>query len=263
MFRIDENNIGRDEYYISSSDCDCFYKAKLPYYFAINQEMSGLHADMKGAGIRDLLENEGRTWMVSRTRMEIQRTASWKDTAVTETWPQKAYRLFAPRVVKADDQNGNPLFTAITHWVIMDMVRKRPVRPQEIEKRIPAPDESLRFVSPELGKMRSRDEYKGPSFSIEPVVTYFDIDYNRHVNNISYVNWTVDSFPKVFLDEYEVSMIDCHWAKQTYQTDRIRVETVQIDQERPMFYTEIIRTSDDGNDQEVVFEAETEWRRKS
>lgn len=58
-------------------------------------------------------------------------------------------------------------------------------------------------------------------------------------------------------------MIDCHWAKQTYQTDRIRVETVQIDQERPMFYTEIIRTSDDGNDQEVVFEAETEWRRKS
>ena len=58
MLTIDQDNIGRDSSYFQSTDTDCFYEVRPQKYFGLNQEVAGLHATLKGAGLKDMLDNE-------------------------------------------------------------------------------------------------------------------------------------------------------------------------------------------------------------
>ena len=79
MLKLDENNIGHDSSYFMSPDTDGFYKVKVQRYFGLSQEVAGFHAALKGAGLKEMLDKEGRTWMILRTRMNINKIASWMD----------------------------------------------------------------------------------------------------------------------------------------------------------------------------------------
>ena len=76
MLIIGPDNIGRDSSYFQSTDTDGFYTVKPQKYFGINQEVAGVHATLKGAGLKDMLDKEGRTWMILRTQMTISKYAS-------------------------------------------------------------------------------------------------------------------------------------------------------------------------------------------
>ena len=103
MFYIDDDNVGHDDVFVKSMDCDCFYKARPSFYFGLNQELGGLHATAKGCGLKKILDEEKKTWMIIRTRMEIQKLTDWTDTLSLRTWCQEGYHLYGPRVVECID----------------------------------------------------------------------------------------------------------------------------------------------------------------
>lgn len=97
---IDVNNVGYGSDRIRVVDCDTFYRVKPVKYFAINQEMSAIHADMFGCGHRALLDKEHRAWMIFRTRMYIHNLAAWRTGFEAETWCQEGHRLFFPVLLR-------------------------------------------------------------------------------------------------------------------------------------------------------------------
>ena len=52
MLNIGQDNIGRDSSYFQSTETDCFYVVKPQKYFGISQEVAGIHAAIKGAGLK-------------------------------------------------------------------------------------------------------------------------------------------------------------------------------------------------------------------
>lgn len=262
MLTIDQDNIGRDSSYFQSTDTDCFYEVRPQKYFGISQEVAGLHATLKGAGLKDMLDNEGRTWMILRTQMTIGKYASWSDEYDIETWCQEGYRLYCPRWVEArDKKTGEMLFQSKNLWVIMDMIKGRPERPSYIDGRLPYVDPQLRHFDPTLPKFPSEDEYNEGSFdSLKVHPTYYDTDYNRHVNNISYIVWLMESFPHEYLDHNLPEFFDVEWKKQCHLGDEIRVETKKKENSEE-YYTKILRKCEDGSE-EIAFHGITRWRKR-
>lgn len=258
MFYVDEENVGHDEVFVKSMDCDCFYKARPSFYFGLNQELGGLHAKEKGCDLKHIYDKEKKTWMILRTRMDISKMANWTDTLSFRTWCQEGYRLYGPRAIEAaDKETGEPVFSTLSWWVIMDLARNRPCKPDFYADRLPFADKDTYFKDPVLPAFPTIDDFPdGKLDDLKISINYYDTDYNRHVNNISYVNWILDAFPKQFLDEYMPMLIDVKWEKQSFLTDNLFVETFKKKGDNPSFLSRIIR------DGECVFEGLTQWRKK-
>ena len=133
--RLTEENIGLEDIAVRASDTDRFYDATIPFFFSSSQEVAGEHATLFGMGISELSASEQKTWVIVRTRMDFARIPKWREKLTFETFPQKGYKLFCPRVVMARDEKGEPVMNAMTHWVLMDLVRKRPIPAKMVEDR--------------------------------------------------------------------------------------------------------------------------------
>ncbi len=267
MFHVDENGIGHDVMEVRSTDTDRFFKAKIPFFFTVLQEAAAKHSTLLHCGIPELVARENKTWVIVRAKMIIDKLPDWMDNVNIETWAEDPFKLFAPRLVTGKDDNGGTIFTTISHWVILDLERKRPIRPNEALKYFRLPDKETRYIDPDIGKLRIAEDFKGfrlPDFI--PRTNYYDTDTNGHINNVSYINWLCDAFPFSFLDSHRLHMIDCHWEKQTFDGDEVAVETYSESQnpltdDSPVFFTRIVKKEEDGT-LTSVFEAETEWVKK-
>ena len=149
MIQIDEHGIGHDNIEVWSADTDRFFKAKIPFFFSILQEVGATHSMAVGCGIPQLMEKEHKTWVIVRAHIEVDRLPDWMETLHVDTWPEEPYRMFAPRMVEATGKDGSTVFTAISHWVVFDMDRKRPIRPTEALAYFKIPDKSQKYLDPE------------------------------------------------------------------------------------------------------------------
>ena len=256
---IDANNIGYGSDRIRVVDCDTFYRVKPVKYFAINQEMSAIHVDMFGCGHRSLLDEEHRAWMIFRTRMHIHHLAAWRTAFEAETWCQEGHRLFFPRAVTAKEVGGRLLFEAYSHWLILDMKQGRPVKPAYLDNRLLHSPPNARWFDPAFPKFPQEEEFSEKVVGRDTVhMNYYDYDYNRHVNNLCYIDWMMEGFSYEHLDAYYPSFLDVEWRSQCHHGDALVVETRQCLTDANRFLTCIRRT--DGG--EVVFHAVTQWEQR-
>lgn len=260
MFYVDNNNIGHDEIFVKSIDTDSFYDAKPSFYFGLNQEMGGLHANEKGCGLKTLRDEENKTWMIIRSRMELGKLAKWTDVLSLDTWYQEGHRIYSPRMIECfDKKTGELAFSSCSWWIVMDLERNRPCRPDVFKEKLPFAEKTLRWKDPALSPYPSLEEFASEPFSSNAVtISYYDTDYNKHVNNISYVTWAMESFPKEFLDANRPTLIDVKWEKQSFLGDALEARTYKsLDGES--FMTKIYRKEEAGEETEV-FTALTKWK---
>lgn len=259
--RLTEENIGIEDIAVRASDTDRFYDATIPFFFSSSQEVAGEHATLFGMGISEMSKAEQRTWVIVRTRMEFKRIPKWRERLTFETFPQKGYKLFCPRVVMARDEKGEPVMNAMTHWVLMDLVRKRPIPAKMVEERFNIKYED-KFQNPDIGKIQKYEDAEKIEILKERTFcpNYFDIDLNKHVNNVVYTRWCCESIPDDILLTYKIDAIDVQWESQTFEGEEVQVETAITEKTENTLSLihRIKKTSDD----KIVFEANSFWSKK-
>ena len=250
------DGIYHDTFTLNSYEVDPFYQVQTTYYFRIMQEAAGSHAYQRELSIPHL-QQEQKTWVVTRTVMQIDHYATWPDTLRVETWPQEPWKLYFPRVCRLHDSQGNRLFQSLTHWVVMDTTIQRPVKPQSIADRF-GPVHAETFVDPNLGRRANvNTAVYARILRYEPTVHYSDCDLSHHVNNVVYVEWILESLSHAFRDSNLVTQVDISYLSQTYRNDRVMVRT-GFSEASDELYHEIVRHTPEG--EKPVCVATTRWR---
>lgn len=260
MVTIDNENVAHGSYYVRGTDADLYYMATIPFYFSILQEMGVEHTTAKGIGIEELYRDYKLTWVIARARIKFLSHPRWMDRIDIVSWAQKNVNLHCPRVVKGFI--GNELkFDAMTIWGIIDPARKRPVRPQPILDILGTADSEKHYEEPMLSKLPDWDEED--KLEILPVYQamphFYDVDINGHVNNVSYLHWMMYALGRKFLSDFEVSMVDVKWVRQTFAEDEIKVETA-LTQFKDGICSFIHRITNGSG--YTVFSAVSEWRER-
>lgn len=259
------DGIYRDSFIMDSYEVDPFYSAQTAYYFRVMQEAAGAHAYHRELSIPHL-QREDKTWVVTRTKMSIDHYATWPNTLTVETWPQKPWKLYFPRACRLYDSENRRLFQSLTHWVVMDMEKQRPIKPTSIADRFEM-IETNSVIDPDLGR---RVYFDSSSFEkiipYEPRILYSDCDFNNHVNNVIYLEWMLDSLPFAFRDTHIVVEVDISYLAQTYRDDTVFVQTGIIDKtdmekDEVLLFHEVVRKSS-GNEVQQVSVASTKWKRR-
>ena len=262
---IDEFNRARSLFTTYSYETDRFFDARLAFYFQIVQEAAGNHSAVRGCSIPTLHE-EGKTWVITRSKIEVHRYSHWPEQLHVETWAQEPIRLHLPRVVRSFDEHPEPLFTAKTYWALIDLERGRPCRPGKMSERIGLPPSEMQMDLSLTARTTYDDSNCTTLVTYKPKIQYLDTDSNQHVNNISYLNWALESLPASFRDRAKVAEADVSWIRQTFSGDDITVVSGSLDKEafsgsEGVLYHKIVRSEEDGS-MTVVWEGTTRWEKR-
>jgi acyl-ACP thioesterase len=156
------------------------------------QEAAIRHAEALGVGRLPMAEI-GQGWVLSRISVLMERRPRYEEQITVRTWPRGGEKLFALRDFDIRDAADTPIVRARSCWLIVDIERRRPLRPQATMDKLPlnagrdslpgggggidAWPADLAAVALKAGSRRA---------------AYSDIDFNGHMNNARYVEWIQD-----------------------------------------------------------------------
>ena len=179
-----------DQYLVHSYEID--QQRHLSMVSAINyfQESAWRNAESLGLGFNELAA-KNRFWVLSRLYVEMYRYPLWSDTVEVETWPKGMESLFAMRDFRIKTAGGDEILGAgTTAWLIIDGTTHRLQRIEQISENMPIYPQNA--VERKLDKIALVDAMT-PQIRI--IAGYTDVDVNRHVNNVCYLNWAINYLP--------------------------------------------------------------------
>lgn len=150
------------------------------------QETAGAHCAHLGIG-RSVTDGLGIVWVLSRAQVDMTRVPRMGETVTVETWPTPPRHLFYPRVNAFRDGDGNPIGTASSLWVLLDVASRRIVNSDAVLAHLPD-NRDLPAGMPGMARALPGEAVVD---SFTPV--YADFDLNGHVNNTRYLDWACNA----------------------------------------------------------------------
>lgn len=195
------SKVGVYKFVIDAYLTDFRGRATLPMIGGFMLQAATKHAEERGFGYHDMTHIQ-RAWVLSRMAIEINEYPK-NDTVLTiNTWVYDVNRLFTERHFSFEDETGKEIGYAKTIWASIDLDTRRPTNVSEMEdlisyvhKEKDCPIEGMKKI-PAL-----KDNFtKAVTFTVK----YSDIDINKHLNSMKYIEHFVDVFD---IEMYEVKEI--------------------------------------------------------
>ena len=178
------------DFAVEPQQVDFTLRVTLPNLITAILNTAGRDAFGKGFGVDALLADD-HTWVLSRMAVEIDRRPEQYASYRIATWISDYGRLLSTRNFELLDSEGGVFGRAVTEWAMIDMRSRRAVdlswvgdAHRDAVVDVPSPIERPRKIR---------------EVAVEEVmehrVGYSDIDFNRHVNTMRYIDLMFDMLP--------------------------------------------------------------------
>ncbi|XP_076905896.1 oleoyl-acyl carrier protein thioesterase, chloroplastic-like [Bidens hawaiensis] len=249
------------------------------------QEVGGNHAQSvgfstDGFATTTTMRKLHLIWVTARMHIEIYRYPAWSDVIEIETWCQGEGRIGTRRDwILKDYANGEVIGRATSKWVMMNEDTRRlqkvsdDVRDEYLifcpkELRLAFPEEDNNSLK-KIGKLEDPAEYS----RLGLVPRRADLDMNKHVNNVTYIGWVLESIPQEVIDTHELQSITLDYRRECQHDDIVDSLTTpelfdvssngsvasKEDGDNLSKFLHLLRSSGDGLE---INRGRTEWRKK-
>jgi acyl-ACP thioesterase len=213
-----QKNIFSEECSVRFGDIDRSDTLTIASAFDFFQEAAINHAEILGVG-RDAMKTTGQVWILSRMSVFIERRPRFGETVMVRSWPRGTHKLFAVRDYDICGTDGKPAVRGRSGWLILDLEKRRPLRPQALVEPMPRnegldslPGTSIDNEAPP--GLRPEFEAATPVKSVFRRACYSDIDYNGHMNNTRYIQWIQDLFEPEILENARSLRLDINYLSE-------------------------------------------------
>lgn len=215
-------------------------------------DSAAVHANKFRFGYHDM-RKENVYWVLSRFHIIMHEYPSMDDRIIVETWPKGVNKLFFMRdyrILSADDKL---LTTATTAWLILDGNTGRPKKMPENNSLHSFHIDDLHAIEPvpdKLPKITEPDRHR-PVFA-----RYSDLDINKHVNAVKYIEWVQDCYPQEIYEKQNVKEFQINYQSETRYGEEVQIRIRNASRTDPFEYLEGIRASDEN----AAFRARVRFR---
>jgi medium-chain acyl-[acyl-carrier-protein] hydrolase len=192
---------------VRSYDVDLFGNLTLPSVCNYFQEIAWEHAQKMDIGY-ELLKSINKFWVLSRLQVKFYQYPKWTNEITLITWPKGIDGMFALRDFLIFSNTGEKLIAATSSWLILDTEKHRPQKIDSDDHPKYIVDESDAYIHlaekiPVIQNLEKKNPFQ---------VVYTDIDVNKHVNNVKYIEWAINSQSNklkdgVLIDEMMVNFV--------------------------------------------------------
>ncbi|AOW21604.1 acyl-[acyl-carrier-protein] thioesterase [Urechidicola croceus] len=157
-------------------------------------------------------------WVLISGAMEMERYPTYKEKIIIRTWLSKYSTIKGFRENIIYDENYNVIGRSRGLWVFFDIERRRPIQIfDDIKKKWSyCVEESLnQDITKKIPEVNNAD------YTLEYNVNRYDTDMNKHVNNIRYLQWLMETIPDEILDNYYLHSIDGRFISEANYGDTI------------------------------------------
>lgn len=244
-------NIRNEVFMIRAYEMDSRGKASIQSICNYFNEIAGNHARALGVSIETLFEKK-KTWILSRLHLSIMRYPLWREEMRIETWPSGAEGLYALRDFLIFNQNGETIGKGTTSWMMLDLIKRRPIVMPDFIKAIKIPERN-RAINDEFDKLPTLEKIDEEK---QFYVRLSDLDINQHVNSVNYIEWAVETIPIEIWKSQRVADLEISFRAETNYGDRIISQTQHLEKgKKNVFLHKLLRESD----QREVAYLRTQW----
>lgn len=170
---------------------------------------AGIDAHGKGFGV-DVLNRCNHSWVLSRMALELDSRPKQYTEYRIATWISDYGRVLSTRNFTLTDAAGTEFGRAVTMWAMLDLTTRTAVDLSGVGREHadaivnePSPAEKPRKILS-----------VAPTESFGHRVSYSDIDFNRHMNTIRYIDLMFDAMPLDLLASQRAVRLDIHFLRE-------------------------------------------------
>ncbi len=187
------------------------------------------------------LREQNIGWVLTAGCIQMERYPKYKEKITIRTWLSKYTPIRGFRENIIYDEQKNIIGKARGLWVFFDIERRKPVEIfSDITERWSFHNEE----SSDCNISQKIHAIDNPEYEIKFKINRYDTDMMKHVNNIKYLQWVVESIPEEIADNYYLYSIDGRFIAEahlgqtivsSYQNcindtmDKIFLHTIKID----------------------------------
>lgn len=203
--------IGRYEFTIDAYLTDFRGRATLPMIGGFMLQAATKHADERGFGYSSMTSQQ-RVWVLSRMAIELFEYPKNDTNMIIKTWIVSINRLFTERHFAFEDSDGKTIGYARSLWASIDLKTRKPTNLTELdglsdyiytEKECPI--QGLSKISALKDDYEKADEF---------IVKYSDVDINKHLNSMKYIEHFVDVFDIDMFKDKEIRRIEINYISE-------------------------------------------------
>lgn len=184
----------------------------------ILENAGGMHSESLNLGLNSI-EITGFSWILLGWKVKVIVRPRYNEELTVNTWGRESNRAFTYRDYELYDESGNLCIIATSKWAIVDIknghlaeITPELIEPYKCEeKKVFNSDYSFKLKEPETIDREIR--YK---------VQRRDIDINKHVHNLYYLDLAYEALPEEIYENCEFNNIEIMYKRQTKLNDEIK-----------------------------------------
>jgi acyl-ACP thioesterase len=190
--------------------------------FCLKHEITGYHLDKLGL-----------MWVIANINIKIFKDMPlWNEILKIDIWfsEVKKSRAFLDFIIS---HNGEQIACGNSLWFVLDQNTRRPVPINKIIEPCGVIDEKALIL--DIPK-----EEKLFNLINEQIITVNlnDLDYNNHVNNVSYLDWSKMLFPKEYIQFNKITQYSLSFMQECFLGENLTLKLYQCEKE---FNFEVIK----------------------
>lgn len=213
-------------------------------------DLSVYQSNLLNVGIKYLEANK-MGWVIYKWDIDIKKYPLMGEKIKVRTNAYSFRKFYAYRKFEAENAEGEIVATAKTEWLLINTDRRRPIRiSRDMQEAYQAPEsEEMALKFSEIEKVQSLDNER--VFDVR----YSDIDTNRHVNNVKYVSWILETVPLEIIRGHALRNLKITYEKETTYGEIIKAYCQVKEQEDKIVCLHKIIDKDS----KELTVAQTEW----
>ena len=209
------NKIFEEKRYIEIDDCDLNFNMKISEMIKIAEQTSMHHATKFNLGKAETFD-KGFGWIVSRIKLDIKKFPTYGETLTIKTKAFPVLKTLYPRKVYFFNSKKEELVSITMLWHLLDYKNGTLTELPSKENYYVDEEFSLSDFPRSIKIENENFEYVASK-----VVTYMDMDFNKHLNNIKYIEYSLGKEPSSFNGTSKIKSVIFQFVEQVKENEEI------------------------------------------
>ena len=224
-FKIPLKDIGKDN------------KIKNRAVLEILENIACYHSDLVGYCVNNIKETKV-TWILLDWKLKVINRPTYGQVLTVNTWGKGMNKFFTYRDYEIYDNNNNLCAIATSKWALIDTEKGKMSRLTENIINAYKPEKKTVFEENSLDKVKIPEEF---SNTIKYEVIRKDIDINKHMHNLYYLDLAYEALPDEIYNKRPFDYVRITYKKEIKLGEKVNCKYVEQDGK----YVIVIKSEDE------------------